>query len=67
MLNEQALSKTHITLWDAEFVPVYEGTYIPEFSGKQQKLNTYFVKHASHRESQNQPHHRHLPSSAPDM
>ena len=55
MLHEQALSKTHITLWEAEFVPVYEGTYMPEFSGKQQKLNSYFVKHVSHRESQSEP------------
>lgn len=55
MLNEQASSKTHITLWEAEFVPVYEGTYMPECSGKQHKLNTYFVKHVSHRESQSEP------------
>ena len=35
--------------------PVYEGTYMPECSGKQHKLNTYFVKHVSHRESQREP------------
>ena len=55
MLHEQALSKTHVTLWEAEFVPVYEGTYMREFSGKEQKLNTYFVKHVNHRESQSEP------------
>lgn len=55
MLNEQASSKTHITLWEVEFVPVYEGTYMPECSGKQHTLNTYFVKHVSHRESQSEP------------
>ena len=55
MLQEQALSKTHVALWEAEFVPVYEGTYMREFSGKEQKLNTYFVKHVNHRESQSEP------------
>ena len=33
----------------------YIWTYMPECSGKQHKLNTYFVKHVSHRESQSEP------------